>query len=189
MNKLTQSLTPCGLCANLMVFSQQNPTIIDSNKMVICSKCFQSRPILFVSGHLSLTNDEFEEHYLSDLNAEIHQGSNFIVGDADGADKLTQSHLFESGVGKNRVLVFHMFHAPRFNVGMWNTIGGFNSDDERDTALTQVSDKDIAWVRAGRESSGTQMNINRREQIEKSFDDLEIRKKVSDAGDRRNWDY
>ena len=36
------------------------------------------------------------------------------------------------------------------------------SDEERDLAMSCASTDDIAWVRSGREKSGTAKNINRR---------------------------
>lgn len=46
------------------------------------------------------------------------------------------------------------------------TRGGFQSDLERDTQMTLDSDRDIAWVRAGRMRSGTQANLDRRSKKE-----------------------
>jgi hypothetical protein len=54
-----------------------------------------------------------------------------------------------------------MFDEPRHNVG-FRTVGGFQSDVDRDFAMTQDSNIDIAWVRKGSERSGTQQNIDRR---------------------------
>ena len=40
--------------------------------------------------------------------------------------------------------------------------GGFGSDQERDSAMTGNTDEDIAWIRPGRERSGTAKNLMRR---------------------------
>lgn len=45
----------------------------------------------------------------------------------------------------------------------FKTVGGFESDRVRDEAMTAASDADIAWVRPGREKSGTAKNLKRRE--------------------------
>ncbi len=42
------------------------------------------------------------------------------------------------------------------------TKGGFKSDNARGAKMTADSNKDIAWVRTGREKLGTQRNIKRR---------------------------
>lgn len=115
--------------------------------------------ILFISGHLSLTSEEFEVHYRPQLDEAISRGYSFVVGDARGTDSLAQNYL----LGKtDKVTVYHMLENPRNNAG-FPTEGGFKSDEERDSAMTANSDKDIAWVRPGRENSGTQKNLERRE--------------------------
>ena len=59
-------------------------------------------------------------------------------------------------------VVYHMLASPRNNAG-FPAIGGFASDTEHDARMTADSDQDIAWVRPGREKSGTQKNIDRRQ--------------------------
>ena len=61
-----------------------------------------------------------------------------------------------------RVTVFHMFKKPRYWMGLFLLRGGFTSDKQRDRAMTKVSNEDIAWVRPGREKSGTAQNLKRR---------------------------
>lgn len=112
----------------------------------------------FISGHLSLSDTEFYEHYRPAIDAALAHGDSFVVGDARGADTLAQNYL----LGKtDNVLVYHMFTEPRNNAG-FKTVGGFKSDSERDARMTAESDHDIAWVRPGRETSGTQKNLDRR---------------------------
>ena len=112
----------------------------------------------FISGHLSLTKDEFDQHYKPHIDKAIKRGDSFVVGDAKGADKMAQEYL----LGKtDNVTVYHMITRPRNNAG-FKTKGGYKSDRERDIAMTNNSDNDIAWVRPGRELSGTQQNLNRR---------------------------
>ena len=112
----------------------------------------------FVSGHLSLSQEEFDLHYKPFLDAAISANHSFVVGDARGADTMVQEYLF----GKTeKVTVFHMMNSPRYNTG-FPTEGGFLSDEDRDSAMTDESDSDIAWVREGREESGTQRNLDRR---------------------------
>ncbi len=54
---------------------------------------------------------------------------------------------------------------PRNNAG-FPTLGGFASDADRDAAMTAASRSDAAWVRPGREKSGTQKNIDRRQRLD-----------------------
>ena len=112
----------------------------------------------YVSGHLDLTPEEFDSHYRPAIDEALTRGDSFVVGDARGADSMTQNYL----LGKTTaVVVYHMFTSPRHNAG-FETVGGFESDEARDARMTAESDRDIAWVRPGRERSGTQKNIDRR---------------------------
>ena len=115
----------------------------------------------FISGHLDLTATEFAEHYAPQIASAIAEGASFVVGDARGCDRMAQIYLREAGA--QNVRVFHMFSAPRHNVG-FPTVGLFSTDHARDTAITSESDADIAWVRPGRERSGTAANLLRRGQ-------------------------
>ena len=59
--------------------------------------------------------------------------------------------------------MYHMMESPRyFNKKAYNFVGGFQSDDERDEAMTNASDEDIAFVRDCNVLSGTGKNILRR---------------------------
>lgn len=66
---------------------------------------------------------------------------------------MAQRYLHEKGYA--RVMVFHMLNEPRNNVGNFPVSGGYSSDETRDRAMTLVSHRDIAWVRPGKEQSGT----------------------------------
>jgi hypothetical protein len=116
-------------------------------------------PVAFVSGHLDLGDEEFALYYVPQIAAACARGCTFVVGDARGADLLFQRHAHALGLA---VTVFHMFAAPRHNAGGFATVGGFDGDDARDAAMTAASELDIAWVRPGRERSGTARNLRRR---------------------------
>jgi hypothetical protein len=116
--------------------------------------------IAFISGHLDLTQEEFDEHYKPKIHEAIVRGHDFVVGDARGADNMAQQFLANHEC-KPRFIVYHMFDSPRHGAG-YHTNGGFQTDAERDAKMTSISQYDIAWVRAGREKSGTAKNIARR---------------------------
>lgn len=117
--------------------------------------------IYFVSGHLDITQEEFDEYYATRLTlCNVPGFTEFVVGDANGCDLMAQQFLKWLDA---KVTVYHMFDAPRNNVG-FETKGGFVSDKLRDEAMTNASDSDIAWVRPGREKSGTAKNLKRRDE-------------------------
>ena len=118
-------------------------------------------PIFYVSGHLDLTEEEFREHYVPKLEEALKEpGATFVVGDARGADAMAQAWLAEKNAP---VTVFHMFVAPRNNVGENALKGGFETDLARDEAMTAASTDDIAWARHRR--SNTWKNLERRSAV------------------------
>ena len=119
----------------------------------------------FISGHLDITWAEFVVHYKPKIQTAFEAGYYFVVGDAAGCDTLAQSYLSElfEEMAFRRVTVYHMFTSPRNNIASFACEGGFTSDRERDSAMTEASDYDIAWVRPGREKSGTAKNVKRRQ--------------------------
>ncbi|ABC29376.1 hypothetical protein HCH_02576 [Hahella chejuensis KCTC 2396] len=117
------------------------------------------KAVYFISGHLDLTPQEFEQHYAPAIDQALENQASFVIGDARGADKLAQDYLYGKS---NAVTVYHMFDTPRNNPG-FPTRSGFTSDNQRDKQMTADSTCDIAWVRPGREKSGTARNLARRQ--------------------------
>ena len=122
----------------------------------------------FISGHLDLTREEFDRYYVPQIDKAIIEGDAcFVVGDAKGADCMAQDYLwlqYKLGeINSRSVTVFHMFTDPRNHYGTFPLKGGFKSDKERDEAMTNASNEDIAWVRPGSEKSGTAKNLKRRQ--------------------------
>lgn len=115
----------------------------------------------FISGHRDVTEEEFNIHYKPLIDVAIENGHHFVVGDYEGLGIMAQRYLKEH-CEESKVTVYHMFVSPRNHVDGFNTLGGFFSDEDRDSNMTKDSDYDIAWVRPGKEKSGTAINIKRR---------------------------
>jgi len=117
----------------------------------------------FISGHRDITPVEFNEHYIPAIEKALENETyKFVIGDYWGADMLAQQYLLGRGI--KEVIVYHMFVEPRNNSG-FPTKGGFQNDESRDAAMTKISDEDIAWVRPGKDKSGTAINIRRRRNL------------------------
>lgn len=120
----------------------------------------------FISGHRDITKEEFEINYEPLINYALHKTENakFVIGDYYGCDIMSQNYLIDVvGIDPSRVTVYHMFEKPRnINEKITNLVGGFESDEERDTAMTNASFEDIALVRDHKKLSGTGQNILRR---------------------------
>lgn len=125
----------------------------------------------FISGHGNLTFEEWYEHYKPLIDNALQENANFVLGNFRGADVLCQEYLKNK---TERVTVYHCFDKPRYKVDVidlparqWRYIGGFGSDTQRDEQMTNDSHADIAWVRLGKEKSGTAKNLHRRKQSTK----------------------
>lgn len=125
--------------------------------------------IYFISGHRNLTEKDFNKYYVPLLNEAVKkESSTFVVGDYYGADRLAQKWLSENLPEKEhyRVTVYHMFDLPRIlESKLFKTKGGYKDDISRDSDMTKISDKDIAFIYPNRWTSGTAQNILRRFEI------------------------
>ena len=112
--------------------------------------------IYFISGHIDISEQDFDIHYKPLINKALEEKAKFFVGDAKGIDTFAQRYLNEYSKTDSsicdRVLVFHMFDKPRNNMGSFKTVGGFKSDEDRDSNMTLNSTKDILYVRSAEES-------------------------------------
>lgn len=121
----------------------------------------------FISGHRDLTMEEFESNYAPIIIKALSLDSNFVVGDYEGCDIMAQNYLVNTlNVSPEKIKVFHMFTSPRnINPKITQTVGGFTTDVERDSAMTKHSDYDIAFIRPNKYNSGTAQNILRRYEL------------------------
>ena len=115
--------------------------------------------IYFISGHRNITENEFKEHYIPKLKYAIENNGEFVVGDYYGVDYMAQMYL-KGKVDDSRVTVYHMSENPSKYIEGFKLKGGYLIDEERDAAMTEESDIDIAWSRTI--TSGTQRNLTRR---------------------------
>lgn len=119
--------------------------------------------VYFISGHRDLTKEEFNKYYVPEIKKAIEtEKPRFVVGDYQGCDIMAQTWLSKNYDPK-LVTVYHMFSSPRNLASRdFNLSGGYKTDIERDSAMTDISDQDIAFIRPGRWTSGTAQNILRR---------------------------
>lgn len=123
----------------------------------------------FISGHRTTPLEDFNKLYVPQIDGAMKKPCMFVVGDYEGVDRMAQDYLKSKGA---KCVVFHMLNKPRYNAG-FPTMPGFKTDEERDHAMTVVSDQDIAFVKSGKEKSGTAQNLYRRmdlKKVNKSFD-------------------
>lgn len=129
--------------------------------------------VYFVSGHRNLSEEDFMQYYAQKIEniVESDMYAEFIVGDCQGVDKMAAEYIAHNTDCK--LTIYHMFEEPRFRLTTSNKSvflgedegvyykGGYKSDEERDTAMTNDSDFDIAFIIDKRINSGTGQNILR----------------------------
>ena len=123
----------------------------------------------FISGHRNITKEEFERNYVPEIERVIDEDPEavFVVGDYHGADIMAQDYLMNfTDIGPDRIVVYCMGDSPaNANESIEHFRTGFMSDVERDSAMTETSFHDIAFVREGEYNSGTAQNILRRHKL------------------------
>lgn len=138
--------------------------------------------IYFISGHRDLSKEDFKKYYIPIIEEIIRkeQNTTFVIGDCNGVDSFAMDYLYCTHADDCCIIIFHMLESPRntpmglkvedfINMRNGNRVffrGGFESDEERDSAMTRISDFDIAFVKDNRWDSGTAQNIKRRHGIQ-----------------------
>lgn len=140
--------------------------------------------VFMISGHMDLSQEEFDSHYKQEIIKAVNiPNSLFITGAAPGTDYMAQMLLVELLGSDNlhRLTVYHKGNVPeKLASADIRTVSGFCSHDDRDIAMTNTSDIDIAYVRSHEESrkiygdtfdptrkSSTEKNIIRRMELNK----------------------
>lgn len=119
--------------------------------------------IYFCSGHRDITPEEFTLHYVPQFKEAFkYTNAKYVIGDYRGADSMCLEYLWKKGISLSNITVYHMFTSPRISATGVNTVGGFQTDIERDSTMTRVSTSDILWIRPGKDGSGTDQNYQRR---------------------------
>lgn len=99
----------------------------------------------FISGHTDLTYDEFIKRYKDRIDRAVSEGASFVIGDAPGVDTYTNMYLSDKWLD---LVVYHIGTEPKNNPGNFPTCGGFKNHDDKDAAMTNVSDEDILYIRS-----------------------------------------
>lgn len=121
-----------------------------------------------ISGPGDSTKELWEELMKPRIDVAIaEEGSSFLIGDFTGCDAYSRRYLATvlPSNEKDRVTIYHMFNRPRHGASGFQMIGGFENDEERDSAMTRNSDRDITLVLPGRENRGCARNLIRREMM------------------------
>lgn len=129
--------------------------------------------VVFISGHRNITQEEFQEHYHKQLNNYILNNVSFVLGDSLGCDQMALDYLIDKKYEPNKITVYiaddslRNWDLSKNKYSDYNIIFkrkapedpyNFRNYNDRDNHLTNISNKDLLWVRP----SGTLNNLNRR---------------------------
>ena len=122
----------------------------------------------FISGHRDITEQEFKEHYIPQINRvlELDKYAHFRIGDWKGCDDLAFNYLLDR-IKDFQIITIHCIDCvrlPKYSEKQYPYIMPYKCEtyDECDRTMTEYSDFHIAWIRPGREDSHTAKNIKRR---------------------------
>ena len=104
--------------------------------------------VYFISGHIDLEQTEFDIQYKPLIDkALLNHQSHFVMGDASGADDLAKKYLI-SKIDLSRMKIFSLNPEKirKNNPGIV-ICGPFRNHEEKDSAMTHISQYDIAYVR------------------------------------------
>lgn len=124
----------------------------------------------FISGHRDITPEEFEKFYVPaivdviDTCNDNYDDCEFVVGDCRGCDEMAANFIADY-IKENTddtecppCILYTIDDCP-----IVHYVGGFETDRDRDSAMTNVSSEDIAFIRSkSKWDSGTAENILRR---------------------------
>lgn len=116
---------------------------------------------IHVSGNTFADQDYFNRYYRKQLTKLVEDGVEIYLGGASGIDQLTQQFCLDQKIDPKRVHVYDKGDQDNRLDPNFNHLNGFSSYTERDQALTDVTDQDLAFVHGG--GSGTFSNIIRRQ--------------------------
>ena len=111
---------------------------------------------------MTTTEEEFNQYYNPHIDRLVKQGYGFVVGGANGVDKMGQDYI---------ATTYHGTYLHVYDKGDQNNVhhenvrhtNGFESYPKRDAAMTDVSICDVSYIHTDGAGSGTCANLLRRE--------------------------
>lgn len=114
----------------------------------------------YITGHRDLSKEEFNRIYLPKINDIIREDSNalFLVGTCEGVDLYTRQYLTKYNIR-------FQIYGPHHGMDLSNTftqVYFFPSYEDATKEMIKKSDITIGFIKPGRESSFTALNILKR---------------------------
>jgi len=108
--------------------------------------------VFFISGHINLTQGEFDIHYKPAIDDSLKKNGRYVLGNAAGADTMALDYLLKKGVDPHNITIYFYDKYKRDLTKKYTDRGiqvqmGFTSYTNRDAKMTEDSTIDILWVR------------------------------------------
>lgn len=124
----------------------------------------EDKKVVFISGNTDLTEKNFMLYYAPDIKQLVADGAYFILSDDEGCAEMTQKLLNEllPKDQYHRVTVFCMFDPKIIINSGFIYLGNFQSLEERNAAMTIISNLDLHIIMSGKGKKATEGNLLRR---------------------------
>lgn len=121
--------------------------------------------VIFISGNTDISEKDFMQYYLPVL-AELSKSEEkiyYVLSDDEGCSEITQLFLKSNLKDKSVVSIFGCGIDPKVYIDPdFVYVGGFKTLEERDAAMTLLSNKDLHVILSGIGKSAVEKNILRR---------------------------
>lgn len=121
--------------------------------------------VIFISGNTDISEKDFMQYYLPVL-AELSKSEEkiyYVLSDDEGCAEITQLFLKSNLKDKSVVSIFGCGIDPNIYIDPdFVYVGGFKTLEERDAAMTLLSNKDLHVILSGTGKSAVEKNILRR---------------------------
>lgn len=121
--------------------------------------------VIFISGNTDISEKDFMQYYLPVL-AELSKSEEkiyYVLSDDEGCAEITQLFLKSNLKDKSVVSIFGCGIDPNIYIDPdFVYVGGFKTLEERDAAMTLLSNRDLHVILSGTGKSAVEKNILRR---------------------------
>ena len=129
--------------------------------------------VVFVSGNTDINEKDFMNFYYPILSDLLQNQKNlyFVLSDDEGCAEITQLLIKTNLKEKKNVSIFGMGEDPKVYIDQdFVYVGGFKTLEERDAAMTMLSNMDLHIVLEGKGRSAVEHNILRRNEPKYDYD-------------------
>lgn len=136
-----------------------------NNEEIVDESTQKEYNIIFVSGNIDMDEKKYLQYYYYPMEflLQSEEPIHFVLSDDDGCAAMTQVLLKQHMKENHSVSIFGCGDDPVNYVDQrFVYVGGFQTLEERDAAMTFISNKDLHVVLEGKGRSAVEHNVIRR---------------------------